>query len=799
MTYDESSSLEHYQQTLYMFFKQLLSKEDRHLFLRSNIVDCFELFCENYQDDNIRNSSLAHLINSVQEAVVIEPWIYLATRFGPGRWLFFRFHIDVLAQESIEVGQFLKFKEQVVEKNQQESDWILEIDLAPFQREFPKLREQRSIGRGVEFLNRHLSTRLLVDMRQSDRLIFNFLRVHQVEGRPLMLNDRIKDAGELRENLRKVEYELSLQPQTHTWQEVGHQLQAMGFEPGWGRTVAQMREMMSLLTDILEAPEPAHLQDFLARIPMIFKLAIISPHGFFGQANVFGLPDTGGQVVYILDQVKALEREMRHRLYECGFDLEPKIVVVTRLIPESGKTTCHQQLEPIAGTQNAVILRVPFRTERGEVIPHWISRFQIWPHLERFSLEVEKELLAQLGGRPDLIIGNYSDGNLVSTLLCQRLKVTQCIIAHALEKTKYLYSDLYWKENEANYHFSAQFTADLIAMNTADFIITSTYQEIAGNKNSVGQYESYSAYTMPDLYRVINGIDVFDPKFNIVSPGADDNIYFPFSVTERRLTVLIPEIESLIYGSATEECRGELSDMEKPLIFTLARLDTIKNISNLVEWYGRNPTLQSLAYLVVVAGHVQVERSGDDEERYQIARMHELMSHYQLDDKVRWLGKQLDKRLSGEIYRYIADKKGIFVQPALFEAFGLTIIEAMSSGLPIFATIYGGPAEIIQNGISGFHLDPNHGDKTTEAMVAFFQRCQQEPDYWDHISKGAIQRIQSRYNWRLYAERLMTLSRVYGFWKYTTDLERAETQRYLEMFYGLMYRPLAKQIASHEF
>lgn len=56
----------------------------------------------------------------------------------------------------------------------------------------------------------------------------------------------------------------------------------------------------------------------------------------------------------------------------------------------------------------------------------------------------------------------------------------QCNIAHALEKTKYPESDLYWRKFEDKYHFSSQFTADLIAMNNADFIITSTYQEIAG-------------------------------------------------------------------------------------------------------------------------------------------------------------------------------------------------------------------------------------------------------------------------------------------------------------------------------
>ncbi len=44
---------------------------------------------------------------------------------------------------------------------------------------------------------------------------------------------------------------------------------------------------------------------------------------------------------------------------------------------------------------------------------------------------------SQLGGKPDLIIGNYSDGNLVSSLLSHYLNTTQCTIAHALEKTKY--------------------------------------------------------------------------------------------------------------------------------------------------------------------------------------------------------------------------------------------------------------------------------------------------------------------------------------------------------------------------
>lgn len=65
-------------------------------------------------------------------------------------------------------------------------------------------------------------------------------------------------------------------------------------------------------------------------------------------------------------------------------------------------------------------------------------------------------------------------------ILINNFGLLQCTIAHALEKTKYPDSDIYWKKFEDKYHFSCQFTADLIAMNNADFIITSTYQEIAG-------------------------------------------------------------------------------------------------------------------------------------------------------------------------------------------------------------------------------------------------------------------------------------------------------------------------------
>jgi len=758
--------------------------------LRSDLCDQYREIFGNEEVD----TALARVIHVSQEAALEAPWVYLAVRSYMGRWKYLRIHVESRELKEIPVSEFLAFKEHLKADHDENDAWTLEIDLGPFERGFPKLQEARSIGSGVKFLNRRLSSQLFQELGKGDKRLLHFLSVHQCHGAQLMLNNRIRDVAGLRKALRSADEYLALQGPESTWTDIGGELQSMGFEPGWGRMADRMRESMSLLSEILEAPEPGILESFLSRIPMIFNLAIISPHGYFGQENVLGRPDTGGQVVYILDQVRALEDEMRQRLYEQGLDIEPRIVVISRLIPEADGTTCDQRLEQIQGTKCARILRIPFRNPDGNIVPHWISRFQVWPYLERFSIEMERELLAELDGRPDLIVGNYSDGNLVASLLSQRLQVTQCNIAHALEKSKYLLSDLYWQDMEPEYHFSCQFTADLIAMNSADFIITSTYQEIAGTRESVGQYESYRSFSMPGLYRVVNGIDVFDPKFNIVSPGADPKIYFPYHEEQRRLTGLHDELQALVFGEARPGIRGSLQDRDKPLLFSMARLDRIKNMTGLVEWYGQSPSLRSEANLLIIAGHVDPEHSSDSEEQAEIQRMHALMDEYGLDGEVRWLGMYLDKSFAGELYRFVADRRGAFVQPALFEAFGLTVIEAMGSGLPTFATCYGGPIEIIEDRVSGFHIDPNHGERSAGIMAEFFARCHKDPDYWLRISGDALDRVKSRYTWALYAERMMTLSRIYGFWKFVTNLERSETRRYLEMFYSLQYRRLAESV-----
>ncbi|KAG6703986.1 hypothetical protein I3842_07G113700 [Carya illinoinensis] len=498
--------------------------------------------------------------------------------------------------------------------------------------------------------------------KESLEPLLDFLRAHKYKGHALMLNDRIQSISRLQSALVKAEEYISKLPSDTPCSDFEYALQGMGFERGWGDKAERVLEMMHLLLDVLHAPDPSTLETFLGRIPMVFNVVILSPHGYFGQANVLGLPDTGGQVVYILDQVRALEKEMLLRIRKQGLDITPRILIVTRLIPDAKGTTCNQRLERVSGTEHAHILRVPFRSEKG-VLRKWISRFDVWPYLETFAEDAASELVAELQVIPDFIIGNYSDGNLVASLLAYKMGVTQCTIAHALEKTKYPDSDIYWKNFEDKYHFSCQFTADIIAMNNADFIITSTYQEIAGTKNTVGQYESHRAFTLPGLYRVVHGIDVFDPKFNIVSPGADMCIYFPYSDKEKRLTALHGSIEELLYDpEQNDEHIGMLTDRSKPLIFTMARLDHVKNVTGLVELYGKSTKLRELVNLVVVGGYHDPNKSKDREEITEIEKMHSLMKEYNLEGQCRWISAQMNRARNGELYRYIADTKGAFVQ-----------------------------------------------------------------------------------------------------------------------------------------
>nr|XP_034925681.1 sucrose synthase 7-like [Populus alba]TKS17424.1 sucrose synthase 7-like isoform X2 [Populus alba] len=766
----------------------------RRLMKRQHIMDEVD---KSIQDKNERQKVLEGLLGyilcSTQEAAVVPPFVAFAVRPNPGFLECVKVNSEDLSVDGISVSEYLQFKEMIFDEKWASNENALEVDFEAMDFSTPRLTLSSSIGNGLNYMSKFMSSKLRGSSDAAKPLL-DYLLALEHQGENLMINQTLDSVSKLQAALIVAEVVVSAFPKDAPYQDFQQSLKRLGFERGWGDTAERVKETMRMLSESLQAPEPVKLELLFSRIPNMFNIVIFSPHGYFGQSDVLGLPDTGGQIVYILDQVRALEEELLLKIRQQGLSVKPQILVITRLIPQAGGTKCNQEVEPIFGTKHSHIVRVPFKTEKG-VLPQWVSRFDVYPYLERFAQDAADKVLEYMDCKPDLLIGNYSDGNLVASLMAQKLGITLGTIAHALEKTKYEDSDVKLKELDPKYHFSCQFTADMIAMNTADFIITSTYQEIAGSKDRPGQYESHVAFTMPGLCRVVSGINVFDPKFNIASPGADQTVYFPYTEKQKRLTSFHPAIEELLYKNEdNNEHIGYLADKKKPIIFSMARLDTVKNITGLTEWYGKNAKLRNLVNLVVVAGFFDPSKSNDREEIAEIKKMHSLIDKYQLKGQFRWIAAQSDRYRNGELYRCIADTKGAFIQPALYEAFGLTVIEAMNCGLPTFATNQGGPAEIIVDGVSGFHIDPNNGDESSNKIADFFEKCKTDADYWNKMSATGLQRIYECYTWKIYANKVLNMGSVYGFWRQMNKEQKLLKQRYVEAFYNLQFRNLARNV-----
>lgn len=66
-----------------------------------------------------------------------------------------------------------------------------------------------------------------------------------------------------------------------------------------------------------------------------------------------------------------------------------------------------------------------------------------------------------------------------------------------------------------------------------------------------------------------------------------------------------------------------------------------------------------------------------------------------------FLGKQTGKALST-----VFASCDIFIFPSITETFGNVVLEALSSGLPVVTAQAGGPKDIVEDGVTGYHVTP---------------------------------------------------------------------------------------------
>lgn len=773
-----------------------LSALGKKYFLRTEILQAFADYCHQAQKPAyfFHSSSVGKLLHYTHEIILEEEsaWFLLRPRIGVQEaW---RLGRNMTSFEQMTPKELLNVRDRFVNHYQPH---ILEIDFRPFYHGSPKISDPRNIGQGLGFLNRYLCNQVLTDPDHWLEVLYEVLRRRQFDGNPLLINGHIVSGKQLAQQLKKALTFLSKRHPNEPYEQFRYELQELGFEPGWGNTASRTLETLELLNRLIDTAEPAILEAFVARVPSVFRVVLVSIHGWVGQEGVQGRPETTGQVLYVLEQARHLENKLRDEIQLAGLDIvgvKPQIIILTRLIPNCEGTQCALRLEKVQATENGWILRVPFEEFNPNVTQNWISKFEIWPYLETFALDAERELLAQLRSKPDLIIGNYSDGNLVAFLLARRLKVTHCNIAHSLEKPKHLFSNLYWQDLEDKYHFSAQYTADIIGMNAADFIVTSTYQEIMGTPDTLGQYESYKCFTMPQMYHVVDGIDLFSPKFNMVPPGVNEHFFFPYTQKENQDPNLHTRIQELLFTAKDDQVLGHLDNSDKRPIFAVGTMTPIDNLAGLAECFGKSKELQERCNLIILSDKLHSSQALNLDEADEIEKLHNIVTEYNLHGHIRWVGIHLPGIEIGEAYRVIAERQGIFVHFARFEAFGRTILEAMSSGLPTFATQFGGSLEIIEDEENDFHVNPTDLEETVKKILTFIDQCDAEPERWYKISKRVIQRIHSKYNWELHTKQLLLLAKLYSFWNFVNRDNSEARLRYLESLFHLLFKPRTEKI-----
>ena len=91
------------------------------------------------------------------------------------------------------------------------------------------------------------------------------------------------------------------------------------------------------------------------------------------------------------------------------------------------------------------------------------------------------------------------------------------------------------------------------------------------------------------------------------------------------------------------------------------------------------------------------------------------------------------------------------------ETFGLTLIEAMTFGLPVIAPPVGGPVEIVTHGIDGYCIDSRNSEALREAVL----KLADDPETYDAMALSARKRAQD-FSFEAYAATLRAALNTLG-------------------------------------
>ncbi len=433
------------------------------------------------------------------------------------------------------------------------------------------------------------------------------------------------------------------------------------------------------------------------------KITLISLHGLIrGHDLELGRDaDTGGQVKYVLEVARELATQPNVR----------EVELLTRQIIDPQVDDDYAQLEERI-SPNAKIVRIPFGPKR------YLRKESLWPYIEMFIDQTLSHF--KRTGLPDIIHGHYADAGLAGAQLARLLHIPFVFTGHSLGRVKRQRLSLGKIDTESlerKYRFDTRIEAEEIALETASMVVTSTNQEVQQ------QYELYDHYV--------------PSRMEVIPPGVD-------------LTSFSPIDKHWQPPRIADDLACFLRDPNKPMILTMARLDERKNLEMLVRVYGESEQLQDLANLVMIMGTRDDLRQLSKSQQAIINNVLYLIDRYDLYGKIAYPKKHLPDDVP-ELYRLAASTKGVFVNPALTEPFGLTLLEAGATGLPIVATNDGGPRDIIANCRNGVLIDPLDREGIEHALI----RTLTEPEQWAEWSANGIRGTREHYSWSNHGKRYL--------------------------------------------
>ena len=216
------------------------------------------------------------------------------------------------------------------------------------------------------------------------------------------------------------------------------------------------------------------------------RIAMVSTHGYVSAEVEFGAPDTGGQVVFVLELSKCLAR--------FGYEVD----IFTRQF--EGQPA----VEPVAdGVQ---ILRYPCGGDafiRKETLAH---------HLAEWGENALRDIRKR-GYEYAFINSHYWDGGVAGAELADELQVPHVHTPHSLGAWKKKNMDGDEAELEKEYNFAERIREERILFNGADRLIATTPQQ-----RDILIGEDYGLTT---------------DRVKVIPPGYDDTRFFPVSNASR--------------------------------------------------------------------------------------------------------------------------------------------------------------------------------------------------------------------------------------------------------------------------